>query len=56
MNGINAAYLNSTMDADEVADVYRLLKYNKIKLLYIAPERFVMPHFLERLKETSISF
>jgi ATP-dependent DNA helicase RecQ len=32
-----------------------MLKYNKIKLLYIAPERFAMPHFLERLKTVAIS-
>jgi len=54
-NGIQAAFMNSSMNADEVSDVYRRLKYNKIKLLYIAPERFAMPHFLERLKTASIS-
>src|SRR5512135_2735020 len=54
-NGIPAAFMNSSMNADEVADVYRMLKYNKIKLLYIAPERFVMPHFLETLKTFPIS-
>ena len=54
-NGIQAAFMNSSMDADEVSDVYRMLKYNKIKLLYIAPERFAMPHFLERLKTVAIS-
>ena len=54
-NGIEAAFMNSSLNADEVSDVYRLLKYNKVKLLYIAPERFMMPHFLERLKTTDIS-
>lgn len=54
-NGIQAAFMNSSMDADEVSDVYRMLKYNKIRLLYIAPERFAMRHFLERLKTTAIS-
>jgi ATP-dependent DNA helicase RecQ len=54
-NGIAAAFMNSSMNADEVSDVYRMLKYNKIKLLYIAPERFVMPHFLETLKTFPIS-
>ena len=54
-NGISAAFMNSSMNADEVADVYRMLKYNKIKLLYVAPERFVMPHFLETLKTFPIS-
>lgn len=54
-NGIPAAFMNSSMDADEVTDVYRMLKYSKISLLYIAPERFAMPHFLERLKTAAIS-
>jgi ATP-dependent DNA helicase RecQ len=54
-NGISAAFMNSSMNADEVSDVYRMLKYNKIRLLYIAPERFAMPHFLERLKTAPIS-
>ncbi len=54
-NGIQAAFMNSSMNADEVAEVYRLLKYGKIKLLYIAPERFAMPHFIERLKTAAIS-
>jgi ATP-dependent DNA helicase RecQ len=54
-NGIQAAFMNSSMNADEVSDVYRMLKYNKIRLLYIAPERFAMPHFLERLKTAVIS-
>jgi ATP-dependent DNA helicase RecQ len=43
------------MGSDEVSDVYRMLQYNKISLLYIAPERFVMPHFLERLKTVKLS-
>ena len=55
-NGISAAFMNSSMDTDEVSEVYRMLRYNKIKLLYIAPERFAMPHFLERLKTSAVSF
>ncbi|TAN44768.1 MAG: DNA helicase RecQ [Nitrospirae bacterium] len=55
-NGIDAAFMNSSMNADEMSDVYRRLKYNKLKLLYIAPERFAMPHFIEKLKAASISF
>lgn len=54
-NGIQAAFMNSSLDSEEMADVYRRLRYNKIKLLYIAPERFAMPHFLEMLKTVSIS-
>ena len=54
-NGVQAAFMNSSMNSDEVSDVYRMLKYNKIKLLYIAPERFAMEHFIERLKTVPIS-
>jgi ATP-dependent DNA helicase RecQ len=54
-NGIEAASMNSSMNADEVSEVYRRLQYNKIRLLYIAPERFVMPHFIEKLKNADIS-
>lgn len=54
-NGIPAAFMNSSLAADEVADVYRLLKYGRLTLLYIAPERFAMQHFLERLKTAAIS-
>ncbi len=55
-NGIPSAFMNSSMDAAEVSDVYRRLTYNKIRLLYIAPERFAMPHFIDKLKSASISF
>jgi ATP-dependent DNA helicase RecQ len=54
-NGLTAAFMNSSLTTQEMADVYRMLKYNKLKLLYIAPERFVMPHFLETLKAVPIS-
>ena len=54
-SGISAAFMNSSLNADEVSDVYRMLKYNKIQLLYIAPERFAMPHFLEKLKTAAVS-
>ena len=55
-NGIEAAFLNSSMDADGVSGVYRRLREGRIKLLYISPERFVMPHFTRELKKYSISF
>ena len=55
-NGLAAAYLNSSLDSSEVSEVYRNLKNKKIELLYIAPERFAMPNFLETLKAMPISF
>jgi ATP-dependent DNA helicase RecQ len=54
-NGISAAYMNSSQDSGEAAEVYRRLMSNSLSLLYIAPERFVMPHFLETLKNIPIS-
>ena len=39
-NGVQAASINSSMEWDEVASIFRLVSSGKIKLLYIAPERF----------------
>ena len=52
-NGISAAFMNSSMNAGEVSGVYRKLQSGRLDLLYIAPERFAMRHFLERLKSSS---
>ena len=54
-NGIAAAYLNSSLGSQEVSDLFRELRSNKIELLYIAPERFAMPGFLDTLKSVPIS-
>jgi ATP-dependent DNA helicase RecQ len=54
-NGISAAFMNSSLNGQEMADIYRMLKYNKINLLYIAPERFAMPHFLDALNTLPVS-
>ena len=54
-NGISAAFMNSSLNTEEIADIYRMLKYGRIELLYIAPERFAMPHFLETLKAVPLS-
>ncbi len=54
-NGIPAAFMNSSMTTQEMSGVYRALKQKAVKLLYIAPERFAMPHFLETLKTFPIS-
>ncbi len=54
-NGVPAAFMNSSLNGNEIAGIYRMLRYNKIKLLYIAPERFAMSHFLETMKTVPIS-
>jgi ATP-dependent DNA helicase RecQ len=55
-NGIAATFMNSTLTAKEMSAAHQKLRSNEIELLYIAPERFVMPNFLETLKNIDISF
>ncbi len=54
-NGIPAGFLNSSLDDDEKRRVYRDLHENKLDLLYIAPERFAIPGFLDTLKGMPLS-
>ncbi|MEK7850823.1 MAG: RecQ family ATP-dependent DNA helicase, partial [Deltaproteobacteria bacterium] len=54
-NGIAAAYMNSSLSSQEVTDLYRALRNKRIELLYIAPERFAMPGFIDTLKSVPIS-
>jgi ATP-dependent DNA helicase RecQ len=44
--GVNAAFLNSTLDADEARKVERDVMSGKLTLLYAAPERILTPRFL----------
>lgn len=53
-NGISAAFLNSSLSYHDIQSVLHNL--SDYKLLYIAPERLTDPQFLERLKETTVSF
>lgn len=53
-NGISAAFVNSSLPYQEIQSV--LSNLSEYKLLYVAPERLTDPQFLERLKETTISF
>ncbi len=47
--GIPAAYLNSTLKASAVQSLYLALQQQRLKLLYIAPERLVQPGLLSLL-------
>jgi ATP-dependent DNA helicase RecQ len=53
--GINAAALNSSMAAQEQARVRADLREGKLDLLYAAPERLMMPDFLEMLDAVHVS-
>ncbi|NNC96316.1 MAG: DNA helicase RecQ [Chitinophagales bacterium] len=48
-NGIQAAYLNSSLRQDEEKEIRQLLMQKSIKLLYLAPEKIFSPGFLQFL-------
>jgi ATP-dependent DNA helicase RecQ len=54
-NGIAAAFLNSTLSAQEKRSIESDLKNKKIKLLYVAPEAIVSGSLLELLKTLKLS-
>ena len=54
-SGISAAFMNSSLAQREISDVYRRLAAGQVKLLYIAPERFAMPQFIETLRAVRLS-
>lgn len=54
-NGVNAAYLNSTLTADEKVQILRDVQDGTTKLLYIAPERLAVPQFTALLHTLPIS-
>ena len=54
-NGISAAFLNSSLSAQEMVSVERDVRNGKMKLLYLAPERLAMPAIRQFLKEVSVS-
>ncbi|UPW18488.1 DNA helicase RecQ [Agarivorans sp. TSD2052] len=49
-NGVNAAYLNSSLARDQQYQVYRSLQQGELKLLYISPERLINGDFIQRLQ------
>ncbi|MEX0686569.1 MAG: DNA helicase RecQ [Balneolales bacterium] len=57
VNGIRAAYLNSSLTPNQQNQVYNLIRKKEIKLLYIAPERLFSrdSEFMEVLKVSELS-
>jgi len=47
--GVRAAFLNSTLEAREAQAIESDLAAGNLDLLYVAPERLMMPRMLERL-------
>ncbi len=53
--GVPAAYVNSSLDAEEYRTVYRQIRRGACKLLYIAPERLQAGGFRRLLGELPVS-
>ena len=53
--GVRAAFLNSTLDDREANAVERALRGGELDLLYVAPERLMMPRMLDLLSESRIA-
>ena len=54
-DGIPAALINSSLTYSEIEARRRSLSKNEIKILYIAPERLVMPEFLQFLQGLKVA-
>ncbi len=54
-NGIAAACMNSTQSAREIRDVKTAFLENRLKVLYVAPERLMMPGTFAFLKKGKVS-
>ena len=53
--GVRAAFLNSTLSYPEVRETERALLAGELDLLYVAPERLMMPRMLERLAQSRLA-
>lgn len=53
--GIPAASINSTLDYRKIAEIKLKLLHKHIKLLYVAPERIVLPDFFDFMRQLNIS-
>ena len=53
--GVRAAFLNSTLSGAEAAEVERRTRRGELDLLYVAPERLLMPRCLELLAQSRIA-
>lgn len=55
LSGVNAAAINSSMRWDEINEIKNEILNESLKILYLAPERLLMPEFLQFLSQQKIS-
>lgn len=54
-SGVPATFLNSTLDGDEARARFRGLHRGEFRLLYAAPERLMLPGFVENLRGWNVT-
>ncbi|MEM7012993.1 MAG: RecQ family ATP-dependent DNA helicase [Verrucomicrobiota bacterium] len=52
---VAAARLDSSLEANEVQEIYAAMQEGSLKLLYVAPERLANEGFLNKLRKTQLS-
>ncbi|ELB10637.1 DNA helicase RecQ [Enterococcus faecium] len=53
-SGIPATFINSSLDGYETARRFQEIDRQQYRLLYIAPERFIMPDFIQAMKRWNV--
>ncbi len=53
-SGVAATFLNSSITSGEARERMAKLRYNQYKLLYVAPERLMLPGFVEVVKQWNV--
>lgn len=53
--GVSAAFLNSTLSQQAIRDVEDALHNNELDLLYISPERLMMPNMLNLIERLQVA-
>ncbi|MGB3725744.1 MAG: DNA helicase RecQ [Glaciecola sp.] len=53
--GVSAEYLNSSLQAEQAAQIMQQLKSGALNILYVAPERLLQPYFLSQLSHVNVS-
>ncbi|TFH17158.1 MAG: ATP-dependent DNA helicase RecQ, partial [Lentisphaerales bacterium] len=54
--GLRASFLNSSLSASMKREVAAQLASGKLDLIYVSPERFAMPEFIETLRSVKLCF
>ncbi len=55
LNGLPAACLNSSLDADAARAAWRAVHSGEVRILYVAPERLSLDSFRSRLRELDLA-